>query len=148
MLIGRSCGVLVLGILLAGTMTCSTAGRKSSAGAGGSAGSDLTGTLSEEQKIDALIESIARLPDAQFIRKGVTYDGVTAARFLRGKREAFKDQVKTARDFVVMASGGNMGTGSPYYIKFADGRVVSSRELLTAELARLENREVVQNRAN
>ena len=92
----------------------------------------------EQHKIEQLLAAVGKLKDAQFIRKGQPYDCETAVQFLRAKWQSMKEQVKTARDFVALASGGNMGTGTPYFIRYADGREVTSWEVLRNELDRLE----------
>lgn len=100
---------------------------------------EFRGGLSEKVKIELLLSYVGDLgPEAKFVRKGQSYDATAAVRFLRGKWGLMKSQVKTAQDFVNMASAGNMGTGSVYYVLFADGRKVPSRELLSAALERIE----------
>jgi len=92
----------------------------------------------EAAKIERLIAVVEGLADAKFVRKGEEYDATSAAKFLRGKWDWWKAEVKTAQDFVRLATGGNMGTGQPYFIKFKDGRTVRSSEFLGAELGKLE----------
>ena len=95
-------------------------------------------SLSENDKIERLISSVENLDGATFIRKGSEYDAATAAKFLRGKWSYWKDSVQTARDFITLASAGNFGTGSLYYIKYKDGTQVTSADYLTTQLAKLE----------
>ena len=54
----------------------------------------------EQQKIEALIKHVGDLKDAKFVRNGSTYEPATAVRFLRGKWNANKAGVKSARDFI------------------------------------------------
>lgn len=130
----RACAVLLAGGFLSLILTCASPAPLASPAATAPA----IGPLTEDQKIEQLLASLETLQDAKFIRKGTPYDVKTAIQFLRGKRDWMKEEVKTARDFVEMASAGNKGTGSPYYVQFSDGRQVPARTLLTAELDRLE----------
>jgi len=95
-------------------------------------------SLTEEQKIDALIHSIEVLPDAQFIRNGSAHDGKAAAEHLQKKRRYAGDRIKTAIDFIVCCASRSSVTGKPYQIRFADGKTVDAEEFLRAELKRIE----------
>src|SRR4030095_4668066 len=95
--------------------------------------------LPEEQKIEALIKRVDELKDAKFIRNGSTYEVATAIRFLRSKWEANNSSVKTARDFVDKVASASGTSGKPYLIRFKDGREITSRDFLLAELKKLES---------
>ena len=56
-------------------------------------------SLSERQKIEALIKYVGEMSDAKFVRNGSTYEAKTAALFLRLKWKVNDSEVKTARDF-------------------------------------------------
>jgi hypothetical protein len=92
----------------------------------------------EKQKIEALIQEVGALKDARFIRNGKEYNVDTAVRFLRGKWKANDKDVKTARDFVDKVASASGTSGKPYHIRFKDGREISSRDFLIAELNRQE----------
>ena len=104
-----------------------------------SAVSGQSAPAAERQKIESLIRSVEDLKDAKFVRNGSSYECATAIRFLRGKWEAKDDQVKTAQDFINKVATGSGTSGKPYLIRFKDGREVTSREFLLAELRRLES---------
>jgi len=92
----------------------------------------------EKKKIAALIDRVGDLKDAKFIRNGREYDVATAVRFLRGKWKANDTAVKTARDFVDKVASASGTSGRPYHIRFKDGREMTSRNFLLAELKKLE----------
>ena len=91
----------------------------------------------EHQTIEALIESVARLTDATFLRNGKSYSASNAARFLREKWHSRKSEVRSAEEFIDRVASSSSTTGTPYVIRFADGREVSSAEYLRSELAKL-----------
>lgn len=93
----------------------------------------------ERQKIEALINHVGALKDAQFIRNGSTYAVSTAVRFLRGKWEANGAEVKTAREFIDKVGSFSGTSGQPYLIRFKDGSDISSREFLASELQKIES---------
>ena len=96
------------------------------------------GKMTEVEKIEALIATVAGMKDAVFIRNGREYDGKKAAEHLRDKWEWKKDEIRTARDFIRIAASGSSLSGKPYVIRFADGREVKSADFFTAELEKLE----------
>ena len=92
----------------------------------------------EKQKIEALIKRVGDLKDARFIRNGSTYEVPSAVRFLRGKWNANAAEVKSARDFIDKVASTSSSSGTPYLIRFQDGRELNSREFLLSELQKLE----------
>src|ERR671924_1222114 len=97
-----------------------------------------TAPAAERQKIESLIKQVGELKDAKFIRNGATHDVSTAVRFLRGKWEANDGEVKTARDFIDKVASASGTSGKPYLIRFKDGREITSRDFLLAELKKLK----------
>ncbi len=93
----------------------------------------------EKQKIEALIKHLGDLKDAKFVRNGSTYAPATAVRFLRGKWDANKPLVKSARDFIDKVASLSGTSGKPYLIRFNDGKEVKSGEFLLAELKKIES---------
>lgn len=93
----------------------------------------------EKQKIELLIKRVGDLKDAKFVRNGSTHEPATAVRFLRGKWDANKADVKSARDFIDKVATKSGTSGKPYLIRFNDGKVIPSREFLLAELKKLES---------
>ena len=95
-------------------------------------------SLTEQQKIDALIHSIEVLPDAQFIRNGSAHDGKAAAEHMQKKRRYAGDRIKTADDFIVCCASRSSMSGKPYQIRFANGDTVDAEVFLRNELKRIE----------
>lgn len=94
-------------------------------------------SIVEQRKIDFLINSVANLQGAVFIRNGMDYDSMQAADHLRVKLRYAGGQVKTAEDFIVYCATGSSISGERYRIRFADGRIVDSAAFLRERLAGL-----------
>jgi hypothetical protein len=89
----------------------------------------------EARKIDYLIASVETLKDAQFIRNGASYDAKSAADHLRLKLRTARSRVVTAEDFIRLCASVSSVSGTPYQIRFADGRVLLSEAYLRQKLA-------------
>jgi hypothetical protein len=89
----------------------------------------------EARKIDYLIASVETLKDAQFIRNGASYDAKSAADHLRLKLRTAGSRVVTAEDFIRLCASVSSVSGTPYQIRFADGRVLSSEAYLRQKLS-------------
>jgi len=94
--------------------------------------------LSEKQKIEVLITTVENLKDAVFVRNGTEHDAAAAGKHLRDKWAHDRKNIATARDFIVRVGSGSSMTGSPYLIRFRDGREVKTGDFFVAELRRLE----------
>jgi Family of unknown function (DUF5329) len=112
------CGVLLVGIVLAGHAAELPA--------------------SEQRKIEALIQHVATLTAAVFIRNNQAYPAKTAAQFLRGKWRATLDDITTAQEFIAKVASVSSTTGQPYRIRFPDGHEVLSGDYLRTVLQQLE----------
>jgi hypothetical protein len=97
-----------------------------------------TATGPEKQKIEVLIGRVGGLKDAKFIRNGSTYGVSSAVRFLRGKWQANDGAVKTAQDFIDKVASVSGTSSKPYLIRFNDGKEITSRDFLLAELKKIE----------
>jgi hypothetical protein len=89
----------------------------------------------EQQKIAYLIDSVATLQGATFIRNGSEYDAKRAADHMRLKLRFAGSRVKTAEDFITYCGTGSSISGIRYTIRFRDGRVVDSATFLLGKLA-------------
>lgn len=89
----------------------------------------------EQHKIEYLIDSIAGLHDATFIRNGSQYNAQQAVDHLRLKLAHAGARVRTAEDFITCCATGSSISGEKYRIRFADGRTVDTAEFLRAKLA-------------
>ena len=96
--------------------------------------------LSEKQKIEVLISTVENLKNAVFVRNGTEHDAAAAGKHLRDKWAHDRKNIATARDFIVRVGSGSSITGSPYLIRFRDGREVKTGDFFLAELQRLEAR--------
>jgi hypothetical protein len=95
----------------------------------------------EAAKIESLIQSVAHLEHAVFVRNGATYDAKAAADHLRLKLSNAGSRVETAEDFIRICGSASSMTGRPYQIQYDDGRVVTSEAFLRARLAEIDARE-------
>lgn len=91
----------------------------------------------ERSKIEYLINSVAELHDAVFIRNGTVYDSMQAADHLRLKLRNAGSRVRTAEDFIAYCATGSSTSGEKYRIRFADGRIVDTSVFLREKLAAL-----------
>jgi hypothetical protein len=92
----------------------------------------------EQQKTDHLIVFIRNLKGATFIRNGSEHTPSEAADHLQYKREKAGSRLKTARDFIDKIASQSSMTGTPYMIRFANGKEFPSAMVLTNELNKLE----------
>jgi Family of unknown function (DUF5329) len=88
----------------------------------------------ETRKIEFLITAVATLPGAEFIRNGTAYGAKAAADHLRRKLHAAGSRVATANDFIRVCATASSTTGSPYQIRFEDGRTVTAEAFLRQKL--------------
>lgn len=94
----------------------------------------------EQQKIAYLIDAVASLKDASFIRNGTAYDAAHAAEHMRLKLRFSGSRVKTAEDFIAYCGTGSSMSGIQYTIRFRDGHSVDSASFLRGKLAEYEAR--------
>jgi hypothetical protein len=92
----------------------------------------------EQKKITYLIDSVAALQSATFIRNGTEYDAKRAADHMRLKLRFSGSRVKTAEDFITYCGTSSSMSGVKYTIRFRDGRVVDSATFLLGKLAEYE----------
>ena len=92
----------------------------------------------EQQKIAYLIDAVASLKDATFIRNGSTCDAAQAADHMRLKLRFSGNRVKTAEDFITYCTTGSSTSGIKYSIRFSDGRTIDSATFLHGKLVEYE----------
>jgi hypothetical protein len=88
----------------------------------------------EDQKIEGLLAHLAAQKDLKFVRNGSTYDSATAVKFLRGKWDRQRDEIKSAANFVDKVASKSSTTGQPYLIRLPDGKEIACRDYLLAQL--------------
>ncbi|TMG84496.1 MAG: hypothetical protein E6H78_09580 [Betaproteobacteria bacterium] len=99
--------------------------------------------LSDAEKIDALIRAVEARKDLQFIRMDVVHSAGEAAGVLRIKLAFAGSRVKTVDDFIDHVATASSTTGKPYFVRYPDGRQVTSAEFLRGELKRIESASAV-----
>ncbi len=97
-------------------------------------------TLSEEQKINALITYVSNLGDAKFIRNGDVHNAKKAAEHLRMKRDKAGSSIKTALQFIDKVATKSSISGDYYLIKYANGTSKKNCDVLKEELKRIESK--------
>ncbi len=93
--------------------------------------------LTEKQKIEYLIKSIEKLDGAYFWRNGEYHTAKEAADHLRLKLDNAGSKIKTAQQFIDNIATKSSMTGTPYKIKFKDGKIVESKVFLYQKLGEL-----------
>lgn len=94
--------------------------------------------FTEMEKINLLIKQVESSKDIQFWRNGTYYDSRKAAAHLRLKLSKAKDKIKTANDFIDKVAAQSSMSGTPYRIKFKDGKEISAKEYFVKELKKIE----------
>jgi hypothetical protein len=92
----------------------------------------------EDQKIEALLAYVGAQSGVTFIRNGSDYPAATAVKFLRGKWDRARDEVKTARDFIAKVATKSSTSGLPYRIRLPDKTEIDCAAFLSARLDELE----------
>jgi hypothetical protein len=91
----------------------------------------------EEEKINKLILFIEK-SNAVFIRNGSEYEAKEAAEHLKMKRKKAGNKVKTAKDFIDLIASKSYMSGEAYKMKFSNGSIINTRDMLYNELRKLE----------
>ena len=87
---------------------------------------------SPEAEIAHLLDFIAGSPCA-FIRNGVAYDGAQAMDHIKDKYEYYRDDIRSAEDFIVLAATKSAMSGKPYLVT-CDGATEPAADWITREL--------------
>lgn len=96
--------------------------------------------LNETQKIEKLIDTIASLEGATFIRNGDSHPASEAADHLRTKWKWAGDRITTAEQFIDQLATKSSQSGEPYTIKLSDGSVVEAGTYLHEQFNALDER--------
>jgi hypothetical protein len=84
---------------------------------------------SSAAEIAYLLRFIRESP-CTFIRNGSDYDGAAAADHIEAKYEHFKDEIRTAEDFIDRAATKSLLSGAPYQVRCGSGARVAAAEWL------------------
>jgi hypothetical protein len=93
---------------------------------------------SPEAEIDHLLNFIAGSSCA-FIRNGVAYDGAQALDHIKNKYEYYRDDIRSAEDFIALAASKSAMSGRPYLVQ-CDAAEMPAAEWLTHELSAFRQR--------
>jgi Family of unknown function (DUF5329) len=93
---------------------------------------------SAEAEIDHLLNFIAGSPCA-FIRNGVAYDGAQAVDHIKDKYQHYRDDIRSAEDFIALAASKSAISGKPYLVQ-CDGAEMPAADWLTQELSAFRQR--------
>lgn len=102
--------------------------------------SALAETMTEQQKIDALLDAFDT-PGITFIRNGEEQDGAWAKKHLTEKLKQVTPQVTTADDFITQIASTSRETGRPYLIKTSDGKKLKASVWMKKKLAEINSKE-------
>jgi hypothetical protein len=94
--------------------------------------------LSEDQKIDLLLNHIRNLKGATCTRNGSQHTPTAAADHLQSKREKHASEIKSAEDFIQHLATKSSSSGEYYTVKLSDGREVKLGDVLMQELKKIE----------
>jgi len=96
--------------------------------------------LNETQKIEKLIDSLATMQGATFIRNDESHTAVEAAEHLRSKWKWAGNRITTAEQFIDQLATRSSQSGKPYVIRMADGTDVEAGPYLREQLGKIESR--------
>ena len=87
-----------------------------------------------DKAIRHLMDYVAR-SNLTFIRNASTYTSAEAAEHMNNKYLHFKEDIKTAEDFIELCATRSMLSGKPYFIIDKEGNRIRTSEWLKSELA-------------
>ncbi len=94
--------------------------------------------LSEEEKIQRLIDAVASAPGVTFIRNDQPHTSADAAAHLNRKYQAAKGRAPTAREFIEHVASRSSVSGEEYRVRLADGSEQTSEQWLMTKLREIE----------
>ncbi len=100
-------------------------------------GATVCNAANPEKEIESLLHYLGALDGAVFIRNGSEHTAPEAEAHLRTKWEKQQDQIHSAEDFIRLCGTQSSMSGTPYEIRFKDGKQMPAAEVLRAELKRL-----------
>jgi len=90
---------------------------------------------SVDNEIEHLLDYV-RQSDVVFIRNGTEHKASAAAEHMQKKRQHFKDQIRTAEDFIRLAATRSLLSNQPYLVRTRDGNTEECSTWLQNELNR------------
>jgi membrane-bound lytic murein transglycosylase len=95
-------------------------------------------SATENDKIEKLIQYVAAMKDATFLRNGKSYNPQEAADHMRKKWRAVDGKIQTASQFIDYLASQSSTTGKPYKIRLKDGKEVTTHDYLHDRLKQIE----------
>ncbi|PJZ78474.1 DUF5329 domain-containing protein [Leptospira neocaledonica] len=92
-----------------------------------------------EDEIKSLVSSLDSCKGCVFIRNGSEHKLDEAKAHLLKKYDAAKSKISSTEDFIKGLASKSSITGTPYKIKFPDGKEVESEKWLSDKLKELRN---------
>ena len=86
-------------------------------------------------EIDHLLNYVKKT-SCSYIRNGSKHSGTDAAAHIKKKYDYFKDEIRSAEDFIRLSASKSTMTGSKYYIQCPNAPKVESSKWLLSELKR------------
>ena len=74
--------------------------------------------------------------DCKYIRNGKVHTGNEGAKHIKAKYDHYKDDIKTAEDFIRLSATKSLMSGSKYYIECPGSPKIESGKWLLTELKR------------
>jgi len=90
-------------------------------------------------EIDHLLNYVKKT-SCSYIRNGSEHSGVDAAEHIKKKYDYFKDEIRSAEDFIRLSASKSTMTGSKYYIQCPNSTKVESAKWLLLELKRFRGK--------
>lgn len=103
--------------------------------------------LPPQAEIEALLGYMSGLDGAVFIRNGSEHTATEAAAHLRMKREKQRERTRSAEDFIALCGSKSSLSGERYQIRFKDGQLSFSDEVLTKHLVEIRKKSFQSSRA-
>jgi hypothetical protein len=97
-----------------------------------------TSAANPEAEIGHLLSFIATSPCA-FIRNGVAYDGAQAVGHIKDKYDHYREEIRSAEDFIPLAATRSATSGKPYLVK-CGGTTEPAADWITRELTAFRQR--------
>jgi hypothetical protein len=94
--------------------------------------------LTDQEKIERLLEAIESAEGDVFIRNGGEHSAKDAAEHLRTKWQAAGSENKSVDDFIDKIASKSSLSGEPYHVRLADGKDVLASDYLKSKLSEIE----------
>ena len=87
----------------------------------------------EQDAIHHLLQFV-ETSSCTFLRNGVEYDSKSAVNHIKQKYDYFKNQIRTAEDFIALAATKSELSGRPYFVRCGKAKEIPTASWLHEEL--------------